>query len=62
VITNIVAGGGSDWSSSDGIFPLIAIIKEEVIDDHQSNFVLELRVAMRPMQPGLPNTLFISGC
>ena len=41
---------------------LIANIKEEVIDDHQSHFVLELRVAMRPMQSGLPNTLFISAC
>jgi len=40
---------------------LIANIKEEVIDDHQSNFVLQLRVAMRPMQSRLPNTLFISG-
>jgi hypothetical protein len=44
----------------DGL--LIANIREEVIDDHQSNFVLQLRVAMRPMQSGLPNTLFISGC
>jgi hypothetical protein len=42
--------------------PMIANIKEEMIDDHQSNFVLQLRVAMRPMQSGLPNTLFISGC
>ena len=63
VMTNIVAGGDSDWSSSDfRLGSLIANIKEEVIDDHQSHFVLELRVAMRPMQSGLPNTLFISAC
>jgi hypothetical protein len=42
--------------------PLIANIKEEVIDDQQSNFVLELRVAIRPMQARPLNTLFISGC
>jgi hypothetical protein len=42
--------------------PLMAYIKEEAIDDQRSDFVVEFRVAMRPVQAGLPNTLFISAC
>jgi hypothetical protein len=41
---------------------LIANIKEAVVDDQRSNYVLEFRLTMRPMQTGPHNFLFISGC
>jgi hypothetical protein len=39
--------------------PLIVNIKESVIDGDRSTYVLELRLAMRPMQAGPHNLLFI---
>ncbi len=42
--------------------PLIANIKEAVVDDQRSSYVLELRLAMRPTQTGPHNILFIRGC
>ena len=41
---------------------LVANIKEAVVDDQRSNYVLEFRLTMRPMQTGPHNFLFISGC
>jgi hypothetical protein len=41
---------------------LIANIKEAVVDDQRSNYVLEFRLTMRPMQTGPHNILFILGC
>jgi hypothetical protein len=41
---------------------LIANIKEAVVDDQRSSYVLELRLTMRPTPTGPHNILFISGC
>jgi hypothetical protein len=41
---------------------LVANIKEAVVDDQRSTFVLELRLVMQPMQSRLNNTLFFFGC
>jgi hypothetical protein len=41
---------------------LIANIKEAVVDDQRSTFVLELRLVMQPMQSRLNNILFVFGC
>jgi hypothetical protein len=41
---------------------LIAYLKEEVVDDQRSSYVLELRLTMRPTPTGPHNFLFMSGC
>jgi hypothetical protein len=41
---------------------LIAYLKEEVVDDQRSSYVLELRLTMRPTPTGPHNFLFFSGC
>ena len=41
---------------------LIVNIKEAVVDDQRSTYVLEFRSTMRPMQTGPNNILFISDC
>ena len=42
--------------------PLIANLKEEVVDDQRSTYVLELRLAMRSTLTGPHNILFIWAC
>jgi len=42
--------------------PLIANLKEEVVDDQRSTYVLELRLAMRSTSTGPHNILFIWAC
>jgi hypothetical protein len=42
--------------------PLIAHLKEEVVDDQRSTYLVELRLAKRPTPTGPHNILFISDC
>jgi hypothetical protein len=42
--------------------PLIVHIKETVTEDQQSTCVLQLKLAMRRLQPEPHNTLFVLGC
>jgi hypothetical protein len=42
--------------------PLIVNIKETVIDDQRSTYVLKLKLAMRSVQAGTPNLLYVLAC